>query len=135
MPVSITALQEAIDSLAHVEGMQMAPSALLEDVVLLARVWPDEDEFAHAVANTQRALQQVVQGAVDATPLAFDLEGWFAYHYQQRRGQGERSVMRVVFRRTDGGIEVAGFGHRFKPAPLYQRLREDARWTVPGALC
>ena len=36
--------------------------------------------------------------------------------------QGEKAVLRVVFRPREGYVEVKGFGHRFKPADIYHRM-------------
>lgn len=122
MAVSSDLIRAAIAQIANVEGIAMAHEALVEDVVLLAKVWPDENDFAAAVASSVRALSQSASGKVTPDPLEGDLEGWWSYHYQLRRAQGEPAVLRVVFRRTDDRIEVKGFGHRFKPASIYHRL-------------
>ena len=115
-------LRAGIAQLSSVEGVEMSPEALVEDVVLLARVWPAEEDFAAAVAASARALSQIVARTVTPSPLKGKLEGWCSYHYQLRRVQGEAAVLRVVFRRHGDMVEVKGFGHRFKPADVYHRL-------------
>lgn len=126
MAVSSDLIRAAIVQIASVEGISIAHEALVEDVVLLAKVWPDEHDFATAVASSVRALTQVAAGRVTPDPLKDDLEGWQSHHYQLRRAQGEQAVLRVVFRRVDGQVEVKGFGHRFKPASIYHRLVVNA---------
>ena len=125
MAVSSDLLRVAIVQVASVEGIAMSHEALVEDVVLLAKVWPDEQDFAAAVASSVRALAQVAAGTVTPDPLKDDLEGWHSHHYQLRRAQGEQAVLRVVFRRAGEQVEVKGFGHRFKPANIYHRLVMD----------
>ncbi len=115
-------LRAAIAQVAGVPGIEMAPEALVEDVVLLARVWPAEDDFAAAVAASVRALSQVAARTVTPDSLKGSLEGWSSYHYQLRRVQGEPAMLRVVFRERGAMVEVKGFGHRFKPADVYHRL-------------
>lgn len=122
MPVDKGMLKAAIVQIASIKGVSMPAEVLAEDVVLLAAVWPDEGDFAQAVASTVRALEQVAAGRITPSPLEDDLGGWFSYHYQLRRTQGERAVMRVVFQPVEGGIRVKGFGHRFKPADIYHRM-------------
>ena len=122
MPVDKSMLKAAIVQIASIKGISMPAEALAEDVVLLAAVWPDEHDFAQAVASTVRALEQIAAGRITPSPLEDDLGGWFSYHYQLRRSQGERAVMRVVFQPSGDGVRVKGFGHRFKPADIYHRM-------------
>lgn len=83
----------------------MAPEALVEDVTLLAKVWPNEDDFAVAVASCCRALEQVASGKVTPDALVGSLDGWWSHHFQLRRAQGEKAVLRVVFRPREGYVE------------------------------
>lgn len=122
MPADSSMLKAAIAQIAAIEGIYMPAEVLTEDVVLLAAVWPDEEDFAQAVASTVRALEQTAAGRVTPSPLENDLEGWFSHHYQLRRSQGERAVMRIVFQPFEKGARVKGFGHRFKPADIYHRM-------------
>jgi len=123
MAVDKGILKAAIVQISSVKGVNMPVETLMDDVVLLAAVWPDERDFAQAVASTVRALEHVVAGKVTPSPLEADLGGWFSYHYQLRRGQGERAVLRIIFQPDgEGGICVKGFGHRFKPADIYHRV-------------
>lgn len=61
-------------------------------------------------------------GKVTPDVLENELDGWRAYHFQLRRAQGEKAMLRVVFRLQADFVEVKGFGHRFKPAGIYHRL-------------
>lgn len=123
MAISSDLLRAAIGRIARIEGISISHEALVEDVVLLAKVWQNEDEFAAAVASSARALEHIVAGRVTASPLRERLEEWQSYHYQLRRMQGQPAALRVVFRKLeDGTIEVKGFGHRFKPADVYHRI-------------
>lgn len=120
-------LEAAIDRIAAIEGLYMAPEALVEDVVLLAKVWPDEQDFLAAVASSARALEQICSDKVTPSPLENDLSGWLSYHYQLRRRQGFPASLRIIYRPVSGGIEVKGFGHRFKPASIYHRIVHGER--------
>lgn len=122
MAVSSDLLRSAIVQISSLSSIRMAPEALVEDVTLLAKVWADEDDFAVAVASCCRALEQVAAGKVTPDPLVGTLDGWWSHHFQLRRAQGEKAVLRVVFRPREGYVEVKGFGHRFKPADIYHRM-------------
>lgn len=123
MPVDSGMLKAAVIRISSVRGISMPGETLADDVVLLAKVWPDEADFAQAVASTVLAMEHVVAGRVTPSPLSEDLGGWYSYHYQLRRGQGERAVMRIVFQPdSEGGVRIKGFGHRFRPADIYHRL-------------
>ena len=54
--------------------------------------------------------------------MKYEFEDWQSYHYQHRVGQRAKALCRIVFRKTENGIEVKGFGHRRIPEDLYQRL-------------
>lgn len=122
MAVSSDLIRASIVQVASVEGVAMSYEALVEDIALLAKAWPDEQDFAAAVASSVCALDHVAKGKVTPDPLKDDLEGWWSHHCQLRRAQGEPAALRVVFRRIDSHVEVKGFGHRFKPASIYHRL-------------
>lgn len=126
MAVSSALIRAAISQIAGIDGASMSREALVEDVVLLAKVWPDEEDFAAAVASTVRAISQVSVGKTTPDALRGKLDGWYSYHYQLRRKQGEPAIMRVVFRRADKLVEIMGFGHRFKPASIYHRIVLDS---------
>ena len=51
MAVSSDLLRSAIARISSLPSIRMAPEALVEDVTLLAKVWPNEDDFAVAVAS------------------------------------------------------------------------------------
>lgn len=122
MPVDKSMLKAAIVQIASIDGISMPADLLAEDVILLAAVWPDEQDFAQAVASTARALKQIAASQITPSPFEDDLDGWFSYHYQLRRSQSERAVMRIVFQPAEECVRIKGFGHRFKPADMYRRM-------------
>lgn len=115
-------IRQAVEVLAEVEGVFMDPASLVEDVFLLAYAFPEEEDFMAACASTSRAFGFLMKGAVDSSNLKYQLEGWDSYHYQHRVGQGVKADCRIMYRRTDDGIEVKGFGHRRIPADFYNRM-------------
>jgi len=122
MSISLQVLEQAIDAIARVPGVAMDPDNLVEDVVLLASVWEDAEEFDYAVASTVRALRLLAGDRVDTSDLAHDLAGYDSFHYQHRRSRGQKADMRIVFRGEGGIIVVLGFGHRRLPSDVYRRL-------------
>ncbi|NMM98487.1 hypothetical protein [Bifidobacterium olomucense] len=124
MAISNALLERAIAIIASVRGLQMDPDTLADDVILLAYVWPDEDEFKIAVASVHRAMTQLTEGTVEGSELKYDFAGWKSFHFQHRRGQQSRADMRIVYMRTADGIRVKGFGNRHLPSDIYRRLAQ-----------
>ena len=124
MQISDEVLLEAVDAIVDVAGLHMDADYLVEDVFLLAYAFPEESDFKAVVANTVRALSQLVAGRVAPSPLKYDFASWYSYHYQPRVGQGVRAVCRIIYRPLDDGIEVKGFGHRRIPKDFYARMGE-----------
>lgn len=122
MAISRELIYQAALSIAGAPGLSMDANALLEDTVLLAYAFPEEDEFEAACANTKRAVSLLANGAVSSSELKYALAGWRSYHYQHKVGQGVKAACRIVFRPISGGIEVKGFGHRRIPQDLYERM-------------
>lgn len=120
--IGAEALLGAIASISAVEGVFMSASSLAQDVVAVARAFPEKDDFDAAIANTARALGHIASGRVVASDLGDDYEGWHAYHYQHCVAQGEKADMRVMYRVGDGQVFVRGFGHRREPADFYRRM-------------
>lgn len=127
MAIDNALLKAAIVQVSGIAGISMAPELLVEDIALLAKVWPDEGDFAQAVASSVRALELAVRGRITPDALRDDLAGWFSYHYQLKRTQDIPADLRLVYRPIKSGIEVKGFGHRFRPADIYRRVMSDIR--------
>lgn len=125
MTISNELLEQAIDIIAEIPHLEMDPEALLEDVVLLAYVWPDENEFKAAVASVVRTTQQLIEGKVSGVPLKYNHTDWLSYHYQHRRTQKAKADMRTIYQKKIEDIRVRGFGHRRIPTDIYKRLAAD----------
>lgn len=122
MAVDVSIVRRAAHEIAAVEGVASNPAWVVEDVFLLARVFPDELEFSEAIVNTIRALRQLRADAVDSADLVGDLDGWRSYHYQHRRLQGQPADMRIVFRKEPSSVCLRAFGHRRLPLDIYRRI-------------
>ncbi|MBR3157490.1 MAG: hypothetical protein IKG18_09085 [Atopobiaceae bacterium] len=127
MAISDSLLRRSIVILAGVEGVDMDPDALVEDVVLLAHAFPDEKDFGAAVLNTQKALTQIRDRRVSSSSLLHNHLTWFSYHYQHSVSQGQRADMRIEWQPREGGIRVRGFGHRWIPSHFYERMARTRR--------
>lgn len=64
----------------------------------------------------------MISGKITPSPLSDELDSWLSYYFQLYRVQGEKAILRVVFRKKEDYVEVKGFGHRFKPADIYHRM-------------
>jgi hypothetical protein len=122
MSISYERLLDAFAELGSVENVQMNPDDLSEDVFLLGRAFKNEDEFNSAVAATVNALKKLAMDKVTPAELERNMRGFQSYHYQHKVEQGARADMRIIFKRTDSGIEVKALGHRFIPQDIYKRL-------------
>lgn len=107
---------DAIDMLSNIRGYRMNADDLAEDVVLMAKAWPDDEEFAWAVSSTCTAISGLVGEKVEGSSLVGDLADWKSYHYQHRRGRKVKADMRIVYQRpTAGVLIIRGFGCRHRP--------------------
>ena len=122
MAIDDGTLAHSVDLVARIPPVEMDPQALVDDVVLIAYAYPDEDEFKAAIASVCRALSQLVDGRVSGSELQYNHTGWLSYHFQHRRSQGAKADMRVVYQKGHRGIRVRGFGNRRIPTDIYRRL-------------
>ncbi|PLS30688.1 hypothetical protein Uis1B_1515 [Bifidobacterium margollesii] len=122
MAVSEVLLSQAVAVIASVRGAWMDAGTLADDVILLAYVWPDDDEFKQAVSSVRRALTLLVSNHVEGAELKYGLAGWRSYHFQHHRCQGARADMSIIYRRVPEGIQIKGFGNRHLPSDIYERL-------------
>ncbi|WP_205520032.1 hypothetical protein [Virgibacillus doumboii] len=76
-----------------------------------------------AMENVVKSLNLLVTDQVDGSQLVSNYTGWDSYHFQSKRVQGQRADLRIVFQRNSGLIRVRGFGNRWVPVDIYQRLR------------
>lgn len=113
-----------IQNVSQIKGLQMDPTALADDVVLMALVFDTEEAFLLAMDNVVRAVTQLINGVVDTSQLERNYSGWDSYHFQSKRTQGHRADLRVVYQNVDKNtIRVKGFGHRHLPKDIYNRLK------------
>ena len=113
---------DAANAIVAVEGIEADPRAIVEDAFLLSIAFTDPDEYLAAVANTTRALAQLVGKSVSSSKLKHNHEGWLSYHYQHKVAQGARADLRIVFRYADGKVRLRAFGHRNLPVDFYERI-------------
>ena len=122
MAISRSLIIDAAHSIADIEGVEANARTLLEDAFLLSMAFSVEEDYLSAVANTRRALGQLVRKEVSISQLKYNHRGWSSYHYQHKVKQGARADMRIVFKRTDAGIRLRAFGHRSLPKDFYERI-------------
>ncbi|WP_165055400.1 MULTISPECIES: hypothetical protein [unclassified Adlercreutzia] len=122
MAISEEILLEAVDAIAGLDGLSMDADHLVEDVYLLAYAFPEEGDFKAAVASTCKAVSFLARGQVSSSSLKHELDQWLSYHYQHRVAQGAKADCRVIYRPSEEGIEVKGFGHRKIPEDFYRRM-------------
>lgn len=71
------------------------------------------------------AMDDLVDGRVEGAPLKYDLSEWCSFHFQHHRARGAKADTRIIYRRTDDGIQVRGFGHRHLPRDIYRRIMAE----------
>ena len=125
MSINENDIFQTIDLLASIDGTIMDVNALAEDVYLLSEVFGDESDFKSAIHETVRALFQITNSEITPAKLKYSFENFNSYHFQHNRAQGNKADMRVVYKKTNLGIYVVGFGHRRLPTDVYERLAKD----------
>ena len=122
MAISDELIAAAARTIAGVEQVQADATAIIEDAFLLSLAFTDEDDYLSAVANTIRALEQIVAQSVTPAQLKHGHRGWSCYHFQHKVEQGARADMRIVFKRTEEGVQLRAYGHRNLPIDFYERV-------------
>ncbi|MGG1519448.1 hypothetical protein ABE504_28875 [Paenibacillus oryzisoli] len=123
MAISNDLILEWIDRIANLQGLQMDPTALADDVLLMAFVYKKEEEFVLAMSQVVRAIGQLVANKVEVSQLERNYSGWDSYHFQSRRVQGQGADLRIVFQSTSANtIKIKGFSNRHIPSDIYKRL-------------
>lgn len=129
MTVSDSQIDEWIEIIASIGGMEMDPNDLAEDTIIVAEVCDDDNQFKTAMGAVYRALNQLVKHQVSASHLERNLATWKSYHFQSERTQGHPADMRICFMEVESGpeskastIRVRAFGFRHIPADFYKRI-------------
>ena len=130
MAISSDLIAHAASAIASVKGIEADADSIIEDAYLLSLAFTEPNDFLSAVANTQRAIAQLVEGTVSPAQLKYEHAGWLAYHYQHKVVQGQRADMRIIFCRTESGIRLRAYGHRSLPKDFYERVA-DTRGISP----
>lgn len=122
MAISDALLQLGIEQLSQIDGISMDADRLVDDVVLVAYVFDDPQLFSTAIANVINAINLVVRERRIGPALVNNKAGWWSYHFQSQRTQRHTADMRIVYQDTGTTIRIMGFGHRWIPQDLYDRL-------------
>lgn len=122
MAIRNTVLSEWIRRIAAVPGIEMDPDALVDDVVLMAYAFTNEDLFNTAMTNVASALLLIFKHRDVGQDLQANLTGWKSYHFQSQRIRKHPADLRIVYQDTGSVIRVRGFGHRWIPEEVYRRL-------------
>lgn len=124
MAIANELILQWIENVSRIVGLQMDPTTLADDVVIMALVFDDEETFLLAMDNVVRAITHLINGSVYTSQLERNYSGWDSYHFQSQRTQGHRADLRIVFQNVGTKmVRVKGFGHRHLPLDIYERLR------------
>lgn len=122
MAISDELLQLGIDQLAGLTGISMDANRLVDDVVLVAYAFDDPQLFSAAIANIINAINLILRQRNVGTALVNNKAGWWSYHFQSQRNQRHTADMRIVYQDNGTTIRIMGFGHRWLPQDIYNRL-------------
>lgn len=112
-----------INRLSNIDGLEIDPDSLIEDMILMTKVYEGSD-FELAMINTEKSLLALLEKRVDMSSLQQNYKGWYSYHFQSRRKQGQPADMRIIFQETTNHkIRIRGFGNRHLPHSIYYRLK------------
>lgn len=113
-----------ISELVKLKGISMGADEVVDDVVLTAYVFDDPKTFSIVMTNLVNVFQLIVQQRNIGQALVGSKVGWISFHFQSQRTKKHDADMRIVYRDTGSTILVMGFGHRFLPDDIYQRLKD-----------
>lgn len=131
MTVSNAELAEWIGRVASVQGIEMDPDALVDDVVLTAHAFTDERRFQTAMTHVVSALSLIVKIRNVGKDLSANLTGWKSYHFQSQRVRKHPADLRIVYQDIGTVIRVRGFGHRWIPEEK-ERIEQGAKEAEHG---
>lgn len=123
MAISDELLEFWIDRVSELEGISMDADKLVEDIVLIAIAFDQDSEILSAVmTNTIEAFKLIVRDRSIGQELMGNKSVWSSYHFQSRRIRKQKADMRLVYRDSGTSIQIMGFGHRWLPQQIYDRL-------------
>ena len=124
MAIGKEQILDAAKAIAAVEHVRMDPRYALEDTMLFAEAFPEEEEFTIAVANLIRSLKLLVRSRTTPAALKHQLSGWHSCHFQHRVVQGGQADCRIIYRQQDETLDVLAFVHRSRPSDIYERVSD-----------
>jgi hypothetical protein len=122
MAINNQLIEQAIDNIADIQGIEMDPNYLVDDVVLIAYVFIEEELFKKAINQIVHSLQLIIAKRSIGQPLAGNLTGWFSFHFQSQRVNKHPADLRCIYKDAGVEIQVRGFGHRHLLSDIYTKL-------------
>lgn len=124
MTISDNLIQNAILQISQIEGIEINPDELVDDIVLLAFAFPKDDDFILATAQVANHLNLLVQNRIKGTDLRQNYDGWKSCHFQSAKKNGHEADLRIVYQDIPPLKRIRGFGHRKIPESVYKRLMD-----------
>lgn len=122
MTISDNLIEEAIDIIADIQGIQMNQDELVDDVILVAFVFDEKHRFKLAITQITNAIHQIIRQRNVGQALVNNYGGWMSFHFKSQRINGHPADLRVVYQDIITAIRVRGFGYRHLPTDVYKRL-------------
>lgn len=122
MAITDNLLEQAITAIVSVRGIKFNPEEIVEDVVSVATVFDDPNEFLLAITQIVHSLHLIVARRQIGQVLTSNLQGWWSFHFQSRKVNGHPADLRIVYQVQNTDIFIKGLGHRHLPQDVYQKL-------------
>ncbi|PLR76312.1 hypothetical protein CU633_16605 [Bacillus sp. V3-13] len=122
MAISDELIEQAIDIIASINGIEMNHDELVDDVILIAYAFDQEPTFMAAISQITHSLHLIVKTRNIGQQLSGNLKDWMSFHFQSQRTQKYPADLRIVYQDVGNKIRVRGFGHRRIPKDFYSRL-------------
>lgn len=130
MNINTTLVKDAIAQISVIPKLYMDPQHLVLDLLALTSVesFDTDEKFSSVIRTLIHSLEIISKFPESGEPLKNDFYGYYPYHFlSDYPSNPPHDDMRIVYTIQNAQLWIIGFGHRYLPSDIYEKIRSTKR--------
>ncbi|WP_342526740.1 hypothetical protein MKY84_13585 [Chryseomicrobium sp. FSL W7-1435] len=130
MNINTALVKEAISQISAIPNLYMDPHYLVLDLLALTSVesFDSDEKFSSVIRTLIHSFELISKYPESGESLKNDFYGYSSYHFlSDYPSNHPHDDMRIIYTTQDDQLWIIGFGHRYLPSDIYDKLRSLKR--------
>lgn len=130
MNVTPNVVKHAISQISAIPNLYMDPHHLVLDLLALASIesFDSDEKFSSVIRTLIHSIETISKYPTSGDSLKNDFYGFYSYHFlSDYPSNPPHDDMRIIYTVQENELWIVGFGHRYIPSDIYDKLRNAKR--------